>query len=217
MIAALLSEGTTALRDAEGTTARRMKQGLERPHFIIAFVVASVVTMMGLIVPELSGISEAMDRAMSDEPSSFMLTWPMFLSGSISIAALTALTIWRGPQLAHWLANKLGGQSDLMGAAIWIYLATAASIVISLVIMLTDIILGLAVTVLPPAIGWVSLGISLIGLLVTLSVSAQLAQNIFQFASHLRGLTFTMFWLSAALFLLMAIWVVFYAMFGGGT
>jgi hypothetical protein len=217
VIAALLIEGIAAFRDARGTSERRVMLGLDRGLFVNTLLLGAAVTLLGMIVPELSGISAATDRAMGDEPSDLILTWPVLPALVVALAVVTAGTIWRGPQLTGGLVRLLRGQSTLMGAAIWIYLATAAGIVISLAVMASDLVLGLASLALPPAIGWVSLGVSLLGFVASLSISAQLALHVFPFAGHRRALVFTILWAGAALLLLAAIWIPVYALLGGSS
>jgi hypothetical protein len=160
VIAALFSEGLSALRSARGTTQLRLMKGLEREQFVNSLIFGAGIMVLSIIVPELSGASLATDKALGSEPSDLMLTWPMLPSMVAAIGIVTALLIWRGPQVTDGLVRLVGGQSTSMDAAIWIYLATVAGIVISLGAMFADLVLGLVSTMSPTLIGWISLGVS---------------------------------------------------------
>ncbi|MGL5361505.1 MAG: hypothetical protein ACRDBH_01400 [Bosea sp. (in: a-proteobacteria)] len=217
MIGALLSEGVSALRDARAASERRVASGLDRSLFINVLLAGAVVTLASMIVPELSGISSTTDRMMGDEPSAFMLTWPILPSMTAALALVTMALVLQGPRFTRWLSLKLGGQSDLMDAAIWIYLASLAGIVISLGIIAIDAILGLASMVLPPSIGWVSIAAALIGFIATLTVCAQLAQHLFRLPSYRRRLAFAALWIGGWVLLFIAIWLPIYLLLGGPT
>lgn len=215
VIVALLREGISVLRDAKGTAEQRKTLGLERTQFVNCMLFGCVVTLLSIVVPELSGMSAAMDRAMGDEPSDVMLKWPMLPTVAAALAALTALAIWKGPFLTDWLARRFGGRSSLMSAAIWLYLATAAGIVISLAIAIFDLAAGLASNVLPASIGYLSLAISLATIIVTLAISAVLAQHLLGLVGRMRSLLFTTTWLVGCFVIALAVWAPLYALLGG--
>lgn len=215
MIAALLSEGVAVLRDARGATERRILSGLERDTFVKTMLFGALVTVSSVIVPELTGVSAAADRAMGDEPSDLMLSWPMFPAMIAAILGVTAAIIWRGPQFTNRLAQLFGGNSTLMGGAFWLHLATLGGVVISLAVMASDVVLGLALPMLPVSAGWVSLGVSLLSLIVSVAVSTQVAQHLFQISNQTRGLVFVIVWFALSLLLLSGIWFVVYGFLGG--
>lgn len=217
MIAALLSEGVFALRDAHGASVSRNARGLERTEFVNCMLVGGGVTFVSVLVPEISGISALTDRALGDEPSNLMLTWPMLPTLAAAIAIITVLIIWRGPQFTDWLARRFGGTATLMKAAIWLHLATAAAILISLAIAMVDLVLGLSSSLLPTSAGYLSLAISLVSLIATLAISAVLAQNLLELTGRWRSLLFSATWLLAILIVAVAIWTPLYALLGGGT
>lgn len=217
MITALLNEGIWALRNAESASAHRVAIGLERSQFVNCMLVGGLVTFASVVVPELSGISAVTDRALGDEPSGVVLTWPMLPAMAAGIAGVTALIIWRGPQLTDRLARVFGGTSTPMKAAMWLYLATAASIVISLAIALVDLVLGLFSSLLPASVGYLSLTISLVSLVVSLAVSAVLAQKLLATAGRWRSTAFSGTWLLAVLIAAIAVCTVLYGLLGGGT
>jgi hypothetical protein len=66
-------------------------------------------------------------------------------------------------------------------------------------------------------IGWISLGVSFVSLMLSLAVSAQLAQAVFQIASHMRSLVFVTAWVGASLGFLAAVWTLIYGLLGGAT
>jgi hypothetical protein len=216
VIAALLSDGIWALRDPISASLARRSRGLERPAFVNSMVTAAIVTFVSVMVPEISGMSAAIDRAMGDEPSTLMLTWPMMASLAIAMAMLTMLTIWKGPAAANWLARRFGAQGSLLDAAIWMYLATAATIIISLGLMFFDLVGGLASAVLPNSLGYVSLALSLVSLIASFAVSAVLARHLLNVAGHVRSLLFTATWLMACIVVCVAVWAPLYGLFGGG-
>jgi hypothetical protein len=215
MIAGLLSEGVWALRDARGASEQRRQLGLERDQFVRCMLVGGFVTFAGVLVPELSGISAAMDTAMGDEPSDLMLSWPMPLALGASIAIVTALVIWKGPNLTEWLARRFGSQASLMDAAIWLYLATAAATVVALAIAAFDLVAGLASSALPASIGQIALAVALVSLVVSLAISAVLAQHLLGLAGRLRSLAFTTVWLAGCLAAGLAMLMPLYALLGG--
>ena len=217
MIATLLSEGIWALRDAKGASLARRAHGLERAEFVNCMVAGAVVTFVSVMVPEMSGMSAVIDRAMGDEPSSLMLTWPMLASLSLGMVSLTALIIWKGPFLTNWLARRFGTRGSLMDAAMWLYLATAATIVVSLGLTAFDLVAGLASAVLPSSLGYVSLALSLASLMASFAISAVLAQHLLDLTGSLRSLLFTTIWLFGCIAVCVAVWAPLYGLFGGGT
>ncbi len=216
MIAVLLSDGIWALRDAKGASVAKLARGLERAEFVNCMLAGAVVTLVSVIVPEMSGMSAVIDRAMGEEPSSLMLTWPMLASFAIAITSLTALVVWKGPFATDWLARRFGSQGSLMDAAIWLYLATAATIIISLVLAVFDLVAGLASAVLPSSLGYVSLALSLVSLIASFAISAVLAQHLLALTGSLRSLLFTTSWLFACIAVCVAVWAPLYGLFGGG-
>ncbi|MGL4439863.1 MAG: hypothetical protein ACRCUE_11355 [Bosea sp. (in: a-proteobacteria)] len=213
----MLSDGIWALRDAKGASIARRARGLERAEFVNCMVAGAVVTFVSVMVPEVSGMSTVIDRAMGDEPSGLMLTWPMVASLSLGMASLTALIIWKGPIVTDWLARRFGAKGSLLDAAMWLYLATAATIIISLGLTAFDLVAGLASAVLPSSLGYVSLAISLVSLIASFAISAALAQHLLDLTGSLRSLLFTTSWLCGCIAVCVAVWAPLYGLFGGGT
>lgn len=216
-MAALVSEGVFALRASREAGEWRAANGLQRPEFVNCMLLGAVVTIISIIVPELSGLSAMTDRALGDEPSNVMLAWPMLPTMIFAIAAGAALVIWRGPQATGWLARQFGGAPTPMQAAIWLHLAAAASIVISLAIAVVDLVLGLAGGGLPDGVGLLSLALSLASLVILLTVMSVLAQNILGIAGRRRGILFSLLWVFGILAVTSAVWTVTYALLGGGA
>lgn len=217
MIATLLSDGIWALRDAKAASAARRARGLERAEFVNCMVLGAFVTFVSVLVPEMSGMSAVIDRAMGEEPSSLMLTWPVLASLTPALASLTALVIWKGPFVTDWLARRFGSKGSLMDAAIWLYLATSATIIISVGLMIFDLVAGVASDVLPSSLGYVSLSLSLVSLIASFAVSAVLAQHLLGLIGSLRSLLFTTSWLCGCIAACVAVWAPLYGLFGGGT
>ncbi|MGL4974020.1 MAG: hypothetical protein ACRC56_01905 [Bosea sp. (in: a-proteobacteria)] len=215
MIGALLTEGISALRDARGTTESRMQLGLERSKFIWAMVFGATVTVLSIVVYELTGVSAATDRALGEEPSDFMLSWPIFPAMIAGIAAVTAAIIWLGPQFTSGLARLFGGDPTPIGGAVWIYLAALAGCVLSVAIMPIDVVLGLAFPAPSATAGWVSLALMLLSLIASLAVCTQVAQHVFGIRNQTRSLVFVILWLVLSLLLLSAIWFAVYGLLGG--
>jgi hypothetical protein len=217
LITALMYEGFLALRDARGTATWRGANGLERAEFVNCMIIGGVVTIIGLIVPELSGMSAINDRALGGEPTDLMLTWPMFPALTITVALMTMVVIWRGPLVTAWIARGFGAAPTPMQAAIWLYLATAASIVVSLVLSASDLFFGLASDWLPGGIAYLSLLMSLLGLVALLAVMAVLAQRVLALDGPWRGILFSAAWSVLVLVATLALLAVLHTMLGEGA
>jgi hypothetical protein len=215
VIATLLSDGIWALRDARGAGIARHARGLERAEFTNCMVVGGVVTVIGIMAPEISGLSAVIDRSLGDEPSSVMLVWPMLPAIAAAVGAMTALLIWKGPNMTDWLARRFGGQSSLMSAALWLYLATAAAIVITLGLASFDLVAGFLASYLPDGLGIISLVVSLGSLIVSLAICGVLAQSLLDVKGSTRSLIFSAVWLIGCLVAAAAVWAPVYSILGG--
>ncbi len=110
-------------------------------------------------------------------------------------AVPTALILWRGPAIAAWLSPRLGGSRDAFAAAVWIYLATAASLVVTIGVAVLDLIAGVIALASPTLAGGLAWLVALVGTLAVLASASALARSVLAVPGPVRALTLTVAWL----------------------
>jgi hypothetical protein len=196
MISAILADGISVFSHSGNAARRVLDAGVSRELFIRTMLVAAAFAAVEMFVPEINGVSAAMDKVTGTSPDDFsLLAWPGFATLIVVIAAPIMFVLWRGPAVAAWLAARLGGQGGLQAAAVWIYLATAASIVVSIAVTAGDVIAGVILVASQSVAGWFAWTVALVGLLAILSSSSALARTLFAITTPARSLTMTIIWL----------------------
>lgn len=192
-IAAMVNEGLGVLLATGSAVERRRAAGLERPDYVAAIVLSSAVALASTLLAEFSGASAAMDAALGNEASEI---GPVVIASyAAAFAAIAAVLVWWGPQLTAKLAALFGGSADRMAAAHWIFLATLASMVITLGVTVADLLFGLFALAAPVAAGYLTLAVALVSLVAIVAISAVLARLICDIAGTGASILFAIVWL----------------------
>ncbi len=62
MLSAMLADGISVFAHPGHTARRRLDSGLSQPLFARTLIVTAVASVVGLLLPEINGVSAAMDQ-----------------------------------------------------------------------------------------------------------------------------------------------------------
>lgn len=188
-------EGLGAFLNGRETADRRRAIGVSDQELAGVLAGAAVTGFAGVVVPELNGVSAAIDAAVASGES-FDLNAGLVVALAVGFAA-TFFLQWRsGPAIVGWIGRRLGAGADHESGRVWLYLAALAVFLVNVAVLLVDLVLGLFAPAAQLVVGWTSLAASLALLLAAIAVLASLARDVLGVAGQARSLLFTLIWIA---------------------